>query len=468
MKPRSIRSLLLVPSLIIVLLPFLACLVFNLSAKNHAHEVTCKELESMQTEISGLITECFSEDKDRQLHAFLGKINHFATVYPGRARLFIYSNDYTVLYPRCKDAGSEIKNLATQFADALREDAVHTGDYFQDADGQRYLIQVNPPPESDDDIGHIVTYIPESQIGIWVRAASIEVLVISALLCVLALLALWRASSAIRRPLNQLCSEAKRIGAGNFDPIDPDFAVREAEELRLAMNAMSEHLRRTDASKQDLMDNISHQLRIPLMSIVGYAQGIEQGVFDDPAKAAGTIVAESSRLTGVLNGLLTLSRLESPLMQPALSAIPTAEIARELLDNEGIALQHSDIRTRFEAEGSDLTAMGDRELLATVLDNLLSNAARYAKTEIVLSVRSEDERIRIAVADDGLGLAEEDIPHLFDRFYKGKDGHFGLGLTIARSAAAQMGGALTAANRPEGGAIFTLSLNRCDPADPGK
>ena len=92
--------------------------------------------------------------------------------------------------------------------------------------------------------------------------------------------------------------------------------------------------------------------------------------------------------------------------------------------------------------------------------NLMTNAIRYAMTTVTIEVTEEKNKVIISVSDDGKGIAPKDLPHLFERCYKGEGGHFGLGLSIASTAAAAMGGELTAANRQDGGAIFTLILQR--------
>lgn len=105
-----------------------------------------------------------------------------------------------------------------------------------------------------------------------------------------------------------------------------------------------------------------------------------------------------------------------------------------------------------------VTACGEEELLGKVLENLLTNAIRYARTAVTVSVRVQADRVAISVSDDGGGIDGQDLPHLFERCYKGRGGHFGIGLAIAHTAAEQMQGQLTAANRQEGGAVFTLTL----------
>lgn len=200
------------------------------------------------------------------------------------------------------------------------------------------------------------------------------------------------------------------------------------------------------------------ELRNPLMSISGYAQGIEQGVFQPPQGAAHTILVESLRLTEVVNSLLTLSRMESNENKIPLVPLRIAETVEDCLDRlNGLAAQQG-ITFTLSPYSKNISAYGDEELLGKVLDNLLTNAVRYAKTEVTVSVHTEGNCAAISVADDGDGIDEKDLPHLFERCYKGRGGNFGIGLAIACSAAEKMEGRLEATNQNSGGAVFTLFL----------
>lgn len=106
------------------------------------------------------------------------------------------------------------------------------------------------------------------------------------------------------------------------------------------MNEMTEKLRHSDQVQKDFFQNVSHELRNPLMSISGYAQGVEQGVFPDPKGAAHTILEESVRLTELVNSLLTLSRMESGQNAPALAPVLLGDATADCLDRfHGLALQ---------------------------------------------------------------------------------------------------------------------------------
>jgi signal transduction histidine kinase len=100
--------------------------------------------------------------------------------------------------------------------------------------------------------------------------------------------------------------------------------------------------------------------------------------------------------------------------------------------------------------------LADDELLYQAVMNVVSNCLRYAKEEVVVSLSASDQQAVLHIADDGDGIPEADLPHLFERFYKGKNGNFGLGLAIAYSAVAALGGCIAAGN--DGGAVFTISL----------
>lgn len=120
------------------------------------------------------------------------------------------------------------------------------------------------------------------------------------------------------------------------------------------------------------------------------------------------------------------------------------------------------LRLELQADGSELPVLANRKLLDSVMDNLLSNAVRYAKSRILITLEEVGDRIAIRVADDGDGIAEEDLPHIFELYYMGPGGHTGLGLPVARSAAERMGGALEYVQTPGTGAAFRLTLRKAE------
>ena len=194
------------------------------------------------------------------------------------------------------------------------------------------------------------------------------------------------------------------------------------------------------------------------MSISGYAQGIEQSVFPCSKEAARIIMSESKRLTELVNSLLTLSLLESSQQYLEFTSVCIAYVIEDTLDRlNGLAVQKnvSIVLNHFD---HNIMVYGEEELIEKILYNLLTNAIRYTKSLVTVTVTLQQNQIAVSVSDDGDGIDKKDLPHLFERCYKGKGGNFGIGLAIAQSAVEKMGGILKAENKPEGGAIFTFYL----------
>ena len=266
-----------------------------------------------------------------------------------------------------------------------------------------------------------------SRLTLWLKPAVHWIFLLSSILVCLCLLLIWHMVKGITVPLEQLCLRAKEIGQGDFTKT-----------------------------------NVSHELRKPLMSISGYAQGIEHGIFKELETAAHTILEESGRLTELVTSLLTLSRIESRDngTDISLQPVPLDEVLEDCLDRvSGLAVKKG-IQVQIAPYEEEEAVLGDGELICKVLENFLTNALRYAISEVTIRIRPEKKLTAISVEDDGNGIASKDLPHLFERFYKGNGGNFGIGLAIATSAAERMKGSVKGENRPEGGAVFTLTLQR--------
>lgn len=462
MRTQKIFSRLLVPMMVaLLLLPPLSCLIFQQAAKRYAYNEAVQELKTLQERIVPIMEHSFSgSGEDDPIKSFLEKAGPLASQMGGNARLLILAGQMQVIYPRDEQLRTAVTPLAEEFTKYIQNGGALENDTatFTASDGETYLVNIYEAPLQSQRLRYVITYCPASRIGGWVTEAAVLVLAIASVFVVLVFTVLWTATRSITQPLHRLCREAERIGSGSFSEIEPAFSLKELEDLRLAMNRMSDQLMRSDQSQKNFFQNVSHELRNPLMSISGYAQGIEQGVFQPPKDAAHTILAESLRLTEVVNSLLTLSRLESGQQNTTLGPVRVAEVVGDCLDRlNGLAVQRG-ISLVLVPFDQSIIAYGEEELLGKVLENLLTNAIRYAKTTVTISVQEKKKQVDISVLDDGAGIDEKDLPHLFERCYKGRGGNFGIGLAIAHSAAEKMEGHLRATNQHIGGAAFTLSL----------
>lgn len=479
-KPSILQKILLPIVTILFLLPLLSCLIFYIFAMQYAYKQSSNELESLNKSIISAMERNLSykkssnkenrqnkqdiedkqdiKDKPDSFENFLSQIVLMASGNSGNARLIILSGENHVIYPRNISEYPEIQQLANDFISLSKLNNSRTIIEIKASDGQKYLITMHKAVQNSVRFSGVITYCPTELIGSWVEKASLIVFIISTISTTLVFIALWVTVNSITKPLNQLCIESNRIGYGDFHKIDTSFSLKEPETLRLAMNRMAEQLKQSDSVQKLFFQNVSHELRNPLMSISGYAQGIEQNVFADYKAAAHTILEESTRLTEIVGSLLTLSRLYAHEFVPDIRIINIKDVIDNCLDKVyGLAMQKKIILS-FESLYPDLEAACDEELLEKIIDNLLSNAVRYAKNQISVSTQALADKIHILVSDDGPGISKEDLPHIFERCYKGAGGNYGIGLAIADSAANLMNATIYVQNLPQGGACFTIIL----------
>ncbi len=349
--------------------------------------------------------------------------------------------------------------LAEDFKKALNSNGFTDDKPFTASSGAKYLVNVLSPGKSEEGIAYVIAFYPLSLVIGWIRPVTYTLLIISSVISLFVLLQLFFSVKKTVDQLRQLCFEAEKLSTGNIKRISSEFDLTELEKLRISMDNMAAELDLIQQKREDMVSNAVHKLQNRCMIISGYAQGLMKG-FISPDKAGGIIQKETEALSKDFKNIrsfVTLDNRKAPVLQ---ERVPLKDVLENCTDRMYAIAVKKGVSIHMAKNAGELFVLGNEDFIEEILDNLLSNAVRHAKKEVVLSVRTEADKTVIIVADDGEGIREEDLPHIFERFYKGPDGNFGLGLPIARSAAEQMGGTLTAKNRPEGGAVFTLSLKK--------
>ena len=491
MKQNKLLQRLLFPALpILVVFPIIACMVFHYTAGQYAIKKAEHELAELQELILPYVDEAFTEQSEltpkERVALFVRKaapaVRRIGEM-TGDGRILLFAGNYKTVYPR----EEEDRKVVEPFAEACRRYIQDTdGNIYSYAiritteDGKEYLTRILKVPNDTKEIKYLITYCPVSDIGAWVGAATFRVLLISFAAAMIIMMLLVYTAKSVNNSLHRLCIETDRIGKGAYDEIDCSFSIAELEQLRNSMNLMLKRLREAEDSQNCFYQNISHDLRTPLMSIAGYAQGIETGVFEDSRHAAHIISEESVRLTGLVEGLLNLSRINAA-EKPKLVSLSLREELSDICEHmNGLALNYGKKISIDIAEDAD-EVLGDLESLWQITENIMSNALRYAESEVSIVARREagneqSERtdrykadreahvnesaayVILQIIDDGRGIKEEELPHIFERHYKGEEGCFGFGLAIAQAAAHNIGAGLYAENAAGKGACFTLVL----------
>ena len=282
----------------------------------------------------------------------------------------------------------------------------------------------------------------------------------------------WRLS----RRLGRLHAAVTAFEAGRLDRRAPGGDGDELSRLGSAFNAMAdrieaqvEELRRTDSLRRELIANVSHDLRSPLASIQGYLETLQlKGDVLPPERRHAYLDvahAQARRLSGLVAQLFELSKLDAGQVQPHAEVFPLAELVQDVVmqyepeaEQRGIAL-----RALLPVEGLP-PIRADIGLIERVLTNLLDNALRFTPSGGTVEVRvSDGDAARVEVADTGIGIAPDRLPHVFDRFYRGDEARTsgdgaGLGLAIARRIVELHGGTIAVDSTPGEGTRFAFAL----------
>ena len=208
--------------------------------------------------------------------------------------------------------------------------------------------------------------------------------------------------------------------------------------------------------QQTFFQNASHELKTPLMAIQGYAEGIQAGVMDT-GNAAEVILKESDRMTELVDELLDISKIDMGRQPLTLSEMDVRELLYDSIRAVEPAAAGGGIAIVPDFPETPVTVSCDDTRLRRAVTNILSNGVRYARSELRLTCRADKRHVTIRIQDDGDGIAEEDLPHIFDRFYMGKSGKSGIGLALTKEIVHLHRGTIRAYNG-ETGAVFEISI----------
>lgn len=266
-------------------------------------------------------------------------------------------------------------------------------------------------------------------------------------------------SKKISTPLSQLCTHIRDLSERQFSTRIQIPADDEIQELVNNINSMAEKLETHDKAQKTFLQNASHELRTPIMSIRSYAEGIQYGVVEE-GEAVRIILEETHRLTELVENLLYLSRLDSIEETYHFEHLDFHELLHFCAARMKAIAQKNGKEISVHLEPTSVILFGDEEKLTRAVTNLLDNSIRYAESQVVLSSGIQHpQRLELTISDDGPGFNKDDITNLFTRFYKGKKGHFGLGLAITKTIIEKHKGSITAENTASGALIkVTLPL----------
>ena len=314
-----------------------------------------------------------------------------------------------------------------------------------------------------------VLYIRDTRADLYSEIRDISFLFLQAFLIGIALALLLSViiSKRLTLSVKRLEEGARKMRLGGFERVTPT-TKDEVGRLCNVFNEMGEQIQadyaefeRIERSRREFVANVSHELKTPLTVIKSYSQTLAGMEVDAQTRTQflSVIDSEADRMTDIVGQLLKLSKLESK------SALHTEKVdirktVTELLSGLDIKIKEKSLKTDIQGE---CTVSSDRDKINTILLNLLTNAVKYSDIGGAINITMGDGFVR--VRDSGIGISENDLPHIFERFYRtdkarGRDtGGTGLGLAIAKECADSIGATLTCASKLHKYTEFCLEFN---------
>jgi signal transduction histidine kinase len=211
--------------------------------------------------------------------------------------------------------------------------------------------------------------------------------------------------------------------------------------------------------------DVAHDLRSPISVISGYAEALSEGKLPGTPETYSILYQETRHLSRLVDDLRVLSLADAGELPLLRQVVDLQELVKRVAARHAVAAQQNNLSLRVEIEEGLPSVSLDVERMAQVLDNLILNAFRYTPPggEIVLAAKKDNGKVQLQVRDNGAGIASDDLPFIFERFYRGdksrqQNGESGLGLAIAKSIVIAHGGSITAVSAPNQGATFTITL----------
>ncbi|MDT7537712.1 MAG: two-component system, OmpR family, sensor histidine kinase MtrB [Actinomycetota bacterium] len=329
-----------------------------------------------------------------------------------------------------------------------------------------FLVLANQHPIGANRVGkRIISSLPSTPST---KVVELGMASIALLLVALAVTTALSIAQRVLRPVGDLANAADRMATGDLSVrLEPEGDDEIADVAR-SFNVMADNLEGSVSALQQLEStarrfaaDVSHELRTPLAAMTAVTDVLSAhtaGMNAEAARATDLVVREIGHLDRLVSDLIEISRFDAG----------TAQLDAELVDVRAAITGSLEIRgwrsehVQLQVEPG-LSAHLDLRRFDVVVANLVGNALKYGQPPVVVAARREGESLVVEVTDRGPGIAEQALPHLFERFFKGdaararSDGS-GLGLAIALENARLHRGTLEAGNRPEGGAVFRLTL----------
>ncbi len=435
-----------------------------------------REKQNIANEIS-IVTELYFNTKSPIVgeNASIMELNTIARHYDGLIQ--IISVDGAMAQYASGSKWDEIMNVRYSEEEISRmlnavSDLDANSVRFTQLKGSFQMLAGSKPVVIDGVATHVVRfYIDITEARGAINMAYAEVMLVCLIAVLICVIVVYYTTNRLTKPFMEINETVQKYAKGDYNIRIPISSVEEATQLAVSFNNMADQLKDLEATRRSFVANVSHELRSPLTSMKGFLEAMQDGTIgpEEHEKYIGIVLSETRRMAGMVNDLLDLARIESGKTALKLEIFDINElIRRTLITFEArIYEHHMEVDVKFAQEQYYVEA--DSAQISQVLRNIIDNAIKYSPDDSKLRIATYAMRreVYVSIQDSGQGIPEEDIPHVFDRFYKVEKAHTptkqsgtGLGLSIVKRIIDQHNQTITLKSAKGKGSTFTFTLKR--------
>ena len=390
----------------------------------------------------------------------------------GVSRVLVTDTAGRILYDtREGDNARGLYAFYTEIAQALRGNDT----FYCRYDGEAFLSRgASPVVYHNQIVGAVYAYEYDTVQAELLRSFQTNIMRISLLVALFVLFLSALLSRMFTRRISDLLQAIRQVREGAYSHRAKVTGSDEIAQLAAEFNSLTDRLQRTESARRQFVSDASHELKTPLAGIRLLTDSILQ-TDDMNAETTREFVAdigeEAQRLTRITEDLLRLTRLDSDLLD-APETVEVAPVLEQVMRMMSLLAQEKGTELTYRMEENCRVSATKGEVYQ-VIYNLTDNAVKYSgkNGKVRVELRHEDHDVVLTVADNGPGIPEEDLPRVFERFYRVDKarsraaGGTGLGLSIVQDTVKKRGGTVSAANRPNGGAVFTVRWPEAEGGD---
>lgn len=489
----KLKTRLMIAFLTLILLPILmsGAIIFllsryQISSIEKTYELTGTTVESLSNSmqmLSRLTEKPYHELEEMAVEnpaemEDATRLDEFNQILQKKSAYLLVRKNDTIIYvgTEMEEAEDVIRELPEYIgAETISENGLYLG-----GEAQALVKQVDFlfPDESKGSafiVSNVDGMIPEMEEFI----VDITFCVILILIFTSALLTFW-IYRAVMRPLGRMQVAAKNIKEGNLDfeltPMADDELgelCQDLEEMRIRLRETAEEKLRYDRESKELISNISHDLKTPVTTIKGYAEGIMDGVADTPEKMQRyirTIYNKADEMNTLINELTLYTKIDTNRIPYNFNTLSVNAYFNDCAEDLSVELESKNVEFGyFNYVEADVKVIADPEQIRRVIHNIVNNSLKYMdkpKGKINLRVKDVGDFVQIELEDNGKGIGAKDLPNIFDRFYRtdasrnSSKGGSGIGLSIVKKIVEEHGGKIWATSREETGTTMYFVLRK--------